>query len=134
MRPAATVMTKIALAGIGLPVILVLLCYLSLSSGGADHNRAAVHLAFDGGDIPKGMSSDYLEYIRQMQKSFEELDAVLDHLDEMAEEGKIDRYLVKSVFLCSVFRRRPGFTFHRTLYAVCRLLCELRRADENGIP
>ena len=45
MRPAATVMTKIALAGIGLPVILVLLCYLSLSSGGADHNRAAVHLA-----------------------------------------------------------------------------------------
>ena len=52
MRPAATVMTKIALAGIGLPVILVLLCYLSLSSGGADHNRAAVHLAFDGGDIP----------------------------------------------------------------------------------
>ena len=53
-------MTKIALAGIGLPVILVLLCYLSLSSGGADHNRAAVHLAFDGGDIPKGMSPDYL--------------------------------------------------------------------------
>ncbi|MFQ8981447.1 MAG: hypothetical protein ACLR6I_13685 [Waltera sp.] len=72
-------MTKIALAGIGLPVILVLLCYLSLSSGGADHNRAAVHLAFDGGDIPKGMSPDYLEYIRQMQRSFEELDAVLDH-------------------------------------------------------
>lgn len=53
MRPAATVMTKIALAGIGLPVILVLLCYLSLSSGGADHNRAAVHLAFDGGDNRK---------------------------------------------------------------------------------
>lgn len=103
MRPAATVMTKIALAGIGLPVILVLLCYLSLSSGGADHNRAAVHLAFDGGDIPKGMSSDYLEYIRQMQKSFEELDAVLDHLDEMAEEGKIDRYLVKSVFYALYF-------------------------------
>lgn len=103
MRPAATVMTKIALAGIGLPVILVLLCYLSLSSGGADHNRAAVHLAFDGGDIPKGMSSDYLEYIRQMQRSFEELDVVLDHLDEMAEEGKIDRYLVKSVFYALYF-------------------------------
>lgn len=103
MRPAATVMTKIALAGIGLPVILVLLCYLSLSSGGADHNRAAVHLAFDGGDIPKGMSPDYLEYIRQMQRSFEELDVVLDHLDEMAEEGKIDRYLVKSVFYALYF-------------------------------
>lgn len=98
MRPAATVMTKIALAGIGLPVILVLLCYLGLSSGGADHNRAAVHLAFDGGDIPKGMPPDYLEYIRQMKRSFEELDAVLDQLDKMTEGGKTDRYLVKSVF------------------------------------
>lgn len=46
---------------------------------------------------------DYLEYIRQMQRSFEELDVVLDHLDEMAEEGKIDRYLVKSVFYALYF-------------------------------
>ena len=68
MRSAATVMTKIALAGIGLPVILVLLCYLSLSSGGADHNRAAVHLAFDGGDgalvvrdsLPLGQAAEEL--------------------------------------------------------------------------
>lgn len=111
-------MTKIVLAGIGLPVILVLLCYLSLSSGGADHNRAAVHLAFDGGDIPKGMSPDYLEYIRQMQRSFEELDVVLDHLDEMAEEGKIDRYLVKSVFYALYFGAdRIGFPQN----AICSL-------------
>lgn len=110
MRPAATVMTKIALAGIGLPVILVLLCYLGLSSGGADHNRAAVHLAFDGGDIPKGMPPDYLEYIRQMKRSFEELDAVLDQLDKMTEGGKTDRYLVKSVFmLCISAQTGCGF-------------------------
>lgn len=111
-------MTKIALAGIGLPVILVLLCYLSLSSGGADHNRAAVHLAFDGGDIPKGISPDYLEYIRQMQRSFEELDVVLDHLDEMAEEGKIDRYLVKSVFMLCI-SAQIGFGFPQN--AICSL-------------
>ena len=38
------------LAALCLPVILAVMCYISIASGGTEHNRAAVHLAFDGGE------------------------------------------------------------------------------------
>ena len=43
------------LAALCLPVILAVMCYISIASGGTEHNRAAVHLAFDGGEAPDGM-------------------------------------------------------------------------------
>ena len=66
------------LAALCLPVILAVMCYISIASGGTEHNRAAVHLAFDGGEAPDGMPADYQAYVRQMQESFAELDAILD--------------------------------------------------------
>lgn len=39
------------LAALCLPVILAVMCYISIASGGTEHNRAAVHLAFDGGEM-----------------------------------------------------------------------------------
>lgn len=39
------------LAALCLPVILAVMCYISIASGGTEHNRAAVHLAFDGGEL-----------------------------------------------------------------------------------
>ena len=64
------------LAALCLPVILAVMCYISIASGGTEHNRAAVHLAFDGGEAPDGMPADYQAYVRQMQESFAELDAI----------------------------------------------------------
>ena len=52
------------LAALCLPVILAVMCYISIASGGTEHNRAAVHLAFDGGEAPDGMPADYLAYVR----------------------------------------------------------------------
>ena len=91
------------LAALCLPVILAVMCYISIASGGTEHNRAAVHLAFDGGEAPDGMPADYLAYVRQMQESFAELDAVLDDIDGMTEGELCDRYLVKSVFYSLYF-------------------------------
>ena len=73
------------LAALCLPVILAVMCYISIASGGTEHNRAAVHLAFDGGEMPDGMPADYQAYVRQMQESFAELDAILDDIDGMTE-------------------------------------------------
>ena len=39
------------LAALCLPVILAVMCHISIASGGTEHNRAAVHLAFDGGEV-----------------------------------------------------------------------------------
>ena len=91
------------LAALCLPVILAVMCYISIASGGTEHNRAAVHLAFDGGEAPDGMPADYQAYVRQMQESFAELDAILDDIDGMTEGEVCDRYLVKSVFYSLYF-------------------------------
>ena len=91
------------LAALCLPVILAVMCYISIASGGTEHNRAAVHLAFDGGEAPDGMPADYQAYVSQMQESFAELDAILDDIDGMTEGEVCDRYLVKSVFYSLYF-------------------------------
>ena len=95
------------LAALCLPVILAVMCYISIASGGTEHNRAAVHLAFDGGEAPDGMPADYQAYVRQMQESFAELDAILDDIDGMTEGELCDRYLVKSVFYSLYFGADP---------------------------
>lgn len=91
------------IGAICVPIILALMCILSIAAGGAEHNKAAVRLAFDGGDVPSSMSEDYREYIGQMQESFAELDTVLEAIEEITEGELQDRYLVKSVFYALYF-------------------------------
>lgn len=91
------------IAALCLPFILIIVCILSIASGGADHNRSAVRLAFEGGTIPSGMPADYREHIGQMQESFGELDTVLGEIDNMTEGELTDRYLVKAVFYSLYF-------------------------------
>lgn len=59
------------IVGICIPFILAIVCILNLASAAADHNRAAVRLAFHGGFVPLSMPADYKEYIYKMQQSFE---------------------------------------------------------------
>lgn len=91
------------IAAICMPFILIVVCLMSVASGGADHNRAAVRLAFEGGDAGAGMPADYREYIARMQESFAELDTVLDGIDAVAEGEPPDRYLVRAVFYALYF-------------------------------
>ncbi len=95
--------TASVIAAICLPFILIVVCLMSVASGGANHNRAAVRLAFGGGDAGAGMPADYREYIAKMQESFSELDTVLDGIEEMAEGEPPDRYLVRAVFYSLYF-------------------------------
>lgn len=89
--------------GLCIPFILAIVCIMSIVSAGADHNRSAVRLAFDGGSIPLSMPADYREYIGKMQESFVKIDAVMDEIDEVAEGEVQDRYLVKAVFYSLYF-------------------------------
>ena len=61
-------------------------------------NEVSCAVIKDGGDAPDGLPAVYLAYVRLMQESFAELDAVLDDIDGMTEGELCDRYLVKSVF------------------------------------
>ena len=89
--------------GICMPFILAIVCILSIASAGADHNRAAVRLTFDGGSIPPSMPVDYRRYIGRMQDSFAQIDEVMDEIDAITEGDKQDRYLVKAVFYSLYF-------------------------------
>ena len=91
------------IAGICIPFILAIMCVLSLASAASDHNREAVRLAFHGGSIPMSMPDDYREYIQRMQKSFTQLDMVMDEIDRVSEGTVQDRYLVKAVFYSLYF-------------------------------
>ena len=91
------------IAALCTPIILGVMCILSIASGGADHNRAAVQYAFEGGIIPISMPTDYKEYIGQMQVCFTELDTVLAEIEGITEGELQDRYLVKSVFYALYF-------------------------------
>ena len=57
------------IAALCLPFILIIVCILSIASGGADHNRSAVRLAFEGGNIPPVCLLTTGEYIGQMVKA-----------------------------------------------------------------
>lgn len=91
------------MAAFCVPFMLGVMCIMSIADGGAQHNKAAVHLAFEGGDVPPSMPADYREYIGQMQDSFAELDIVLEGIEEITEGEKQDRDLVKSVFYSLFF-------------------------------
>lgn len=91
------------IVGICIPFILAIVCILNLASAAADHNRAAVRLAFHGGFVPLSMPADYKEYIYKMQQSFEWIDSAMDEIDAVAEGDVQDRYLVKAVFYSLCF-------------------------------
>ena len=91
------------IAALCVPFVLAVMCFMNIAAGGADHNRAAVRYAFQGGDVPLSMPRQYKEYIIRMQESFAGLDAAMDGIDAMAEGEKQDRYLVKAVFYSLYF-------------------------------
>lgn len=91
------------IAALGLPFILTVLCAIGVASGGAEHNRSAVRLSFEGGEVPESMPEDYKKYISQMQESFLELDKVLSEIEIISEGEPPDTYLVKAVFYSLYF-------------------------------
>lgn len=55
------------IAGMCIPFILATVCILNLASAAADHNRAAVKLAFEGSFAPISMPTDSRKHVYKMQ-------------------------------------------------------------------
>ena len=79
-------------AAILTPFILIIVVMLGALSGTADHNNAAVDLAFNGGYLSSKLPADYRMYIEKMQDSFTDLDTALAEINGMAEDGEVDAY------------------------------------------
>lgn len=89
--------------GICMPLILAVVCILSIASAGAEHNRSAVKLAFSSEDIPENFPDDYSVYIEQMRESFAQIDQAMEGIDEITEGQTQDRDLIKAVFYSLYF-------------------------------
>jgi len=76
---------------------------LSLLSATANHNNAAIDLAFHGGAIPSQMPADYANYIRDMRDSFSELDTAIGDISTELESGSLDGTRVKAIFYALFF-------------------------------
>ena len=115
------------------PFILIIVMLLCVVSGTAEHNKAAVNLVFNGGCLSEELPADYKIYIEAMQESFHELDAVLDEIDCMAEEGAVDGYRAKAVFYSLFFGAEQPWMDDYRGFADCFVVYEERKDEEGKV-
>lgn len=116
------------------PVILMIVVICSLVSGTADHNNAAVDLAFHGGSISAQVPVEYRQYIEDMRGSFGELDAAVSEITPMIEDGSIDSTRIKAIFY-SLFFGADNLNVDYKAFADCFVTYEERTrtiTDEDG--
>lgn len=90
-------------AAILTPLILIIICLMSLLSGTSSHNNAAVDLSFNGGIVDSQMPQEYRQYICDMQNSFESLDGAITEINSICESDSLDSIRVKAVFYALYF-------------------------------
>lgn len=120
-------------AAILTPFILIIVVMLNALSGTANHNNAAVDLAFHGGYLSSQLPADYRMYIEKMRDSFTDLDTALAEINGMAEDGEVDVYRVKAIFYSLFFgadQPRMNDGDYRS-FADCFVIYE-EREGENG--
>ena len=86
------------------PFIIIVVAIMSMGSGTAHHNNAALDLTFNGGNIPSSMPPEYQTHIIEMRAAFAALQGAVDAIGLEAEwEGELDVIRVKSVFYALFF-------------------------------
>ena len=123
-------------AAICSPLILTLALVCSLLSGSAEHNKSAVLLCFNGGNIPGKTPTEYVAYIEDMRRSFTLLDNAIAAVNDMTEgSDSLDGIRVKAVFYAIFFGEdAPSKRAHKQ-FVDCFVTYEERTrtiTDEDG--
>lgn len=93
-----------AVAAVLSPLILLIAVLASLLSATTEHNQTMLSLCFHGGEIPSSTPAEYVEYIKDMRRSFTLLDSTMDAINGMTESGdSLDDIRVKAVFYALYF-------------------------------
>lgn len=85
------------------PVILAAAVLCSIGTGGEAHNRAAISACFYGVSFNEKVPGEFREHVADMQTAFSRLDAVIQTVNESAEDGGLDATRVKAVFYALCF-------------------------------
>lgn len=116
------------------PVVLIVVVILSLLSATANHNNAAIDLAFHGGTISSQVPADYANCIRDMRDSFSKLDTAIADISKQHEGGSLDNTRVKAIFYALFFGAENlsmnSEDYHA--FADCFVRYETRYDQETG--
>lgn len=85
------------------PVILAIMILFMFLQAGTKHNSDIILLCFYGGEQPAYTPTDYNDYIRDMQKSFQLLDEQISKVNADTEGRGLDSVRIKSVFFSLYF-------------------------------
>jgi hypothetical protein len=87
------------------PLILIIVVMVSMLSGTANHNNAALQLSFESGIISSQVPADYRQHIENMRQSFSSLENVLAEIAAECEfeDSEPDMLRVKAVFYSLFF-------------------------------
>ena len=86
------------------PIILIAAILCSATSGGADHNNAAVEASFYGTSFTDAVPAEFRTHIADMQTAFSLLDsAVAEANAAMADGNRLDPIQVKAIFYALCF-------------------------------
>ncbi|UWG97489.1 hypothetical protein LPY66_01240 [Dehalobacter sp. DCM] len=88
----------VVIASILTPFILIVVMIASILSAGSDHNKAAIDLSFNGGNIPETIPAEYASHISDMSGCFTVLDEAISEVEVRMEGGALDNIRIKSIF------------------------------------
>ncbi len=87
------------------PLILIIVVIVSMVSGTANHNNAALQLSFEGGIVSSQVPAEYRQHIENMRQSFVSLENALADIAAECEfeDGEPDMLRIKAVFYALFF-------------------------------
>lgn len=85
------------------PIILIIMCILSIAGAGAANNQSAVKTIFRMQEAPASMPADYRSYVEEIQAGFTQIDRMLSVMEAMKEGDSVDGTFVKAVFYSLYF-------------------------------
>jgi len=88
----------VVIASILTPIILIVVMIASIFSAGSDHNKAAIDISFNDGNIPAAMPAEYASHISEMNGCFTVLDKAISEAEARMEGGALDNIRIKSLF------------------------------------
>lgn len=91
------------IAGFLFILLLPFLLIMSIGGGGAKHNQDVSRVVFNGSPVPPGLSSEYAQYITEMQEAFGKLNIAVDDVNGELESESLDDIRVKAYFYTLYF-------------------------------
>lgn len=119
------------------PIILIIVLVCALLTGTTNHNKSAVELCLNGGDIPRSMPAEYVEYIEDMRNSLAVVDTPISDVSSYIEsENCLDKHMVRAIFYSLFFGSESLTSINHYQFVDCFVSYEERInvwTDENGI-